>query len=355
MSRPTGGFIRNCWYVAGWAHEVGATTPLARRLLGEPVVLFRTAEGTPVALRDACAHRLAPLSAGRVEAHGLRCLYHGVVFDAQGVAVEVPGQPQVPPQLRVPSYPLVERDNLLWIWMGDPALADASRIPHIPALDDPAWPMKPGTMHFRAHYQLVLDNLLDFSHLSYVHPGTVGGTTQIAMARPRVERTAEGVHIERWVFDVPAAPFQARVGGFAGNVDRWHRYDVLLPGLMIMESGVQPTGTGAVEGRHEGALRFRPVNLVTPESATTTHYFYALPHDFALGDEAVNEQLFADLTQAFDEDRVIIEAQQRVIDDLAATGAVPPMAALAADTALGHLRWMIERRLQAEALQPVAG
>lgn len=350
MSEPVTTFLRDCWYVAGWADEVAAGALLARRLLGEPVVLFRTADGQATALADACSHRMAPLSMGRVEAHGLRCLYHGLVFDAHGQCVEVPGQERVPPRLQVRHYPLVEQDRLLWIWMGDPAQADAARIPRIPALDDPAWPMKPGTMHFRAHYLLVLDNLLDFSHLSYVHPGTVGGTPQIAMARPKVERSADGVHIERWVFDVPPAPFQARVGGFDGNVDRWHRYDVLLPGLMIMASGVQPTGTGAPEGRHEGALQFRPVNLVTPESATTTHYFYALPHDFAIGDEAVNEQLFADLTQAFEEDRVMIEAQQRVIDAMP----VVRMSAIPADTALGHLRWLVAQRLRDEGAQPVA-
>lgn len=337
-------FIKNCWYVAAWANEVTEGSLLPRRLLDEPVVFYRHGDGKPVALADRCAHRLAPLSLGRIEGDQLRCMYHGLMFNPQGVCVEIPGQSSIPPNTCVRSYPVVERDKLLWIWMGERDRADETLIPAIPAFSDPAWPMKPGSMHFQANYLYVLDNLLDFSHLSYVHPATVGGTTQIALSRPKIERKPDGVRIERWALNVPPAPFQARVGNFPGNVDRWHFYNVLVPGIMIMESGVQAVGTGAADGVHEGALQFRPVNILTPETATTTHYFYALPHDFAREDEAVNEQLFKDLTQAFEEDRMMIEAQQCVIS----ATPDPKMMPIQADTALGYMRWLIEQRLKAE-------
>lgn len=337
-------FIKNCWYVAGWANELPAEATLARRILDEPIVFYRRSDRKPVALADRCAHRLAPLSLGRIEGDNLRCMYHGLAFNGSGTCVEIPGQAVIPPNTCVRSYPVVEQDRLLWIWMGEADRADPAQIPPIPALDDPNWPMKPGSLHFRANYLYVLDNLLDFSHLSYVHPTTVGGTPQIALARPKIERMRDGVRIERWVIDAPPAPFQISLGNFTGNVDRWHFYDVLVPGIMIMESGVQTTGTGASDGRHEGALRFRPVNILTPETETTTHYFYALPHDFAKDDEAVNEQLFRDLTKAFEEDRTIIEAQQRVID----ATPNPKMMPIQADTALGYMRWVIDQRLRAE-------
>jgi len=273
-------------------------------------------------------------------------MYHGLRFDRGGICVEVPGQDRIAPMTRVRSYPLVERDRLLWIWMGDASLADAAKIPSIPGIDEPDWDVKPGYLHFKADYRLVLDNLLDFSHLSYVHPGTVGGTARIAQARPKIERLETGVHIERWMLDGPPAPFQAKYGRFDGNVDRWHFYNVLMPGLMLMESGVQATGTGAQEGRHMGALRFKPFNLVTPETTRTTHYFYGLPHDFGVGDPAINDSLFTDLTRAFIEDQQVIEAQQLVIDR---TPADRKMIPIQADTALGHVRWMLERAIAAES------
>lgn len=337
-------FARNFWYVAGWSHEVAPSTPFARVLLDEPIVFYRTEAGAVVALEDRCCHRLAPLSRGRIEGNCLRCMYHGLKFDSAGTCVEIPGQDRIPPTARVRSYPVAECDRLIWIWMGDAARASAADIPRVPGVDERGWDMKPGYLHFKAEYLLVLDNLLDFSHLSYVHPGTVGGTTRIALARPKVERTDKGVYIERWMLDGPPAPFQAKYGRFDGPVDRWHFYNILMPGLMLMESGVQPKGTGASEGRHDGALRFKPFNLVTPETSKTTHYFYALPHDFGLGNDQVNDALFDDLTQAFVEDRDIIEAQQQVVDRTD----TPRMMPIQADTALGHMRWMINRAIDVE-------
>src|SRR5262245_18501039 len=120
-------FLRNCWYVAAWIGDLGAK-PLGRRILNEPVVLWRTAGGKPVAFADRCAHRAAPLSRGECVDGNLRCGYHGLQFNAAGACVNVPGQDRVPPDASVRTYPVVERWNAVWIWMGDPARADAALV-----------------------------------------------------------------------------------------------------------------------------------------------------------------------------------------------------------------------------------
>src|ERR1700733_6586862 len=165
-------FLRNCWYAAGWSKDIGAAL-LPRRLLDEPVVLFRTSDGTVAALEDRCCHRAAPLSRGVLEDGVVQCGYHGLKFDRSGACVEIPGQAHVPSDVRVRSYPVVERWNVAWIWMGDPAKADAAKIPDLAWLDDPAWRITPGYLHLNANYQLLTDNLLDLTHVSYLHKRTL--------------------------------------------------------------------------------------------------------------------------------------------------------------------------------------
>src|SRR5215469_11599016 len=155
-------FIKNCWYVAGWASEVPQDTFFSRTLLSIPVVLWRKQEdGKVIAFEDRCCHRGAPLSKGRREGDCVRCMYHGLKFDATGACVEVPGQDRIPPRMKVKSFPVVERHKWLWIWMGDPAKADPSLIPDTRWLDDPAWASLEGYTHYETNYILIADNLLD--------------------------------------------------------------------------------------------------------------------------------------------------------------------------------------------------
>lgn len=342
-------FVRNCWYVAAWSHEV-TSGPFSRTLLGEPVCLFRDSAGEVVALADRCAHRGAPLSAGRIEGDSIRCLYHGLKFDASGQCVEVPGQERVPPRLCVRSFPVVERDNWIWIWMGDPSRADPARIVDTWSLGRHDWPYKPGYYHYAAPHLLICDNLLDFSHIGYVHPTTLGGTESIALNRPAVTRTATGVRVERWLIDEVPAPFHTRVADFPGRVDRWHFYDFHVPGVLVMHSGVQATGTGAPQGDIRDALEFRSCQAVTPETGTSSHYFYAVPRNFAIDDAGITETVFADIVRAFEEDRVMIEAQARnlVLSNGWETSAI------AADTALAQFRWLMDKRLKDERSTPGA-
>jgi vanillate O-demethylase monooxygenase subunit len=128
-------YVRNAWYVAAWSHELVPDKPLGLTVLGEPIVIYRTADDRIVALEDRCVHRLAPLSLGRCEGNRLRCMYHGLLYAPDGQVVEIPGQAQIPPKARVRSYPVEDRHSWIWIWMGDAEDADDALIPPAVGLD----------------------------------------------------------------------------------------------------------------------------------------------------------------------------------------------------------------------------
>ncbi len=102
-------FIMNAWYVAAWPREVEAGKILARTICGEPMVMFRDELGAVAALEDRCCHRELPLSMGWIENGTLRCGYHGLRYDGGGRCVEIPGQSNIPPRVRVRRFPLVQR------------------------------------------------------------------------------------------------------------------------------------------------------------------------------------------------------------------------------------------------------
>lgn len=341
-------FIKNCWYVAAWDIEVPAEGMLARTLLGEPVLLYRDSQGRPVALEDRCCHRAAPLSLGKKEGDCVRCMYHGMKFDPSGACVEIPGQETIPAKACVKSYPVVERDRLVWIWMGDAALANADDIVPYPWHGSPEWRMKPGYLHYQADFRLIVDNLLDFSHLAFVHPTTLG-TQSAAELKPVIERDTKGngtLTISRWYLNDDMPNLHKRVATFDGKVDRWQIYQWSPPALLRMDAGSAPTGTGAPEGtRVPQALQFRHTSIQTPETAITSHYWFCQARNFELDNETMTEQIFADVLVAFEEDRRMIEGQQKVLK------LVPerPMIPIAADAGLNQARWLLDRMARAEA------
>ena len=199
-------FMKNCWYVAAYDRELEDGGPLGRKLLDEPVVIFRDSKGTPVALEDRCCHRQLPLSLGAVTGDTLQCGYHGLEFDATGACVTVPGQSMVPPGAVIRSYPLVEKWGFLWIWMGDAAQADEALIPDWWWVDDPGWGHNPGAfLHIACNYELITDNLLDLSHLGYVHQRTLGNDAIVEFP-VKTERREDGVRMSRWIQDRPPPP-----------------------------------------------------------------------------------------------------------------------------------------------------
>lgn len=272
-------------------------------------------------------------------------MYHGLLFDATGACVQIPSQDFIPPAARVRVYPVVERFKWVWVWMGDADKADPALIPDTHYLDDPNWRGTPGYLHYEASYLLVTDNLLDFSHLSYVHEKTLGGSSKYAGLRPKVTARERGVHVERWLLDDAPAPFLNKIKSWPGNVDRWNIYEVLLPGVMLMDSGSAATGTGAPEGNRVDAAAFFGCQAVTPETENSSHYFFQQSHGFALDDPSVTESLNQSVLEGFQEDRDIIIAQQKILD----LDPNAPMLAMRMDVALAIFRSKLEKAISAES------
>src|SRR3954447_14318730 len=111
-------YVRNCWYMIACDHEVPRVGLFARTVLNEGILLYRARDGRIVALRDRCCHRLAPLSKGRQEGDCVRCGYHGLLFDASGRCIEIPGSDSVPEKARVATYPVAVKNKWVFVWMG---------------------------------------------------------------------------------------------------------------------------------------------------------------------------------------------------------------------------------------------
>ena len=342
-------FIKNCWYVVGWGHEVPADGFLARTVINVPLALWRDSQGTLHALADRCCHRGAPLSMGRREGDCVRCAYHGLKFDASGQCIEIPSQARVPPNFKVASYPVVERHKWIWVWMGEPALADEALISDTHYLDDPAWASLGGYLHYDVNYLLICDNLLDFTHLPFLHPTTLGGSPDYAAVLPTVERIERGVRLSKWVFDTEPPAYSRQYGAYGDKrVDRWMIYDFIVPGILLMDSGMVPAGAGAAAretGVRANALEFRGRQALTPETDRSTHYFFAHPHNFMIDQPEVTQRITQNLHIAFEEDRGIITAQQRNLDLDPAFRMMP----MAADAGLAHYRRVVQKHLDAEA------
>ena len=289
---------------------------MARKIANDPLVFYRTEDGAPVALEDRCCHRNLPLSMGKVEGSNLRCGYHGLLFDRAGNCVEVPGQTQIPPGAVVRRYPLVERHKLVWIWMGD-AAPDESLIPDGHFIEDPAWLCVIGNegkpVHMKCNWQLNNDNLLDLSHVVYVHPTTLGsaGLEDFPIRTDRFERR---VRMTRWMPGVPPMPLFARMLGLKDPVDRFQTVDIDLPSHSIVDAGFAPAGRIGIDDDKTGASRVSIFISATPETANTSFMFYAQARNFAK-DNAELSRIYAHGSKIiFDEDIAIMEAQQRATD-----------------------------------------
>ncbi len=306
-------FLRDYWYVAAISDEIG-DTPLARTFLDEPVVLFRTRDGTVAALEDRCCHRHLPLSLGAVVGDRLQCGYHGLLYDTNGVCVSVPGQSTVPPGARIRSYPVAERWGWVWIWMGDPERADRSQIEDFHWLDDPGWRAAGCRIPIGCDYRLGIDNLLDLSHLTYVHRTTLGNAAVAEAADVTTERRGGGVRVTRWMIDVPAPPMYRKLVDFGTNIDRWQIIDFSPPCFVKLDLGGAPTGTGARGGDRSRGFERMSLNALTPETERSIHYFWADAHNFDIDKPEVTRLLFEQVREAFMEDKAFLEAQQRAND-----------------------------------------
>lgn len=334
----------NTWYVAAWSSEVGET-PLGRVFLNEPVVLYRDTQGQVVALRDQCPHRKLPLSLGRVTGDGLECGYHGMTFDRSGGCVRIPGQPRIPPGAKVRSFPTHEAMGMVWVWMGDRERADPARCFYLDAYDDPTRTVSVGKhVMVACNYQLLTDNLTDPAHVAFVHRSTLGSAAQEDIP-VKVDTEGNCVIVSRWTLDSPPAPIFTALAGMSGHVDRWQYYYLHCPSICIVDFGSCAVGAIQPGDRRDGdhAVQLYSCIFMTPETDSTTHYFYWQSRNFGHGDEAMSAKIIEQIEIAFAEDFVILEAQQKSMDRFAVTDDVH----LAIDAA-PTLQRRIVKRLRAE-------
>jgi phenylpropionate dioxygenase-like ring-hydroxylating dioxygenase large terminal subunit len=335
-------FIRNCWYVIAWTHEIADDALFSRVVLGEPILVYRRADGNLTALEDRCCHRLAPLSVGTREDDCVRCGYHGLKFDANGRCVEIPGTDRVPSKARVRTYPIEVKNKWVFIWMGEPDRADVALLPDNFSCDSPDWKYQPGYMHYDTNYQLICDNLLDFSHLTFVHPTTLGGSPEIARSRADIESIPRGVRVTRRIPNIPAPGLYKRFRQFDMPIDRWFIYDFVLPGTLLMHSGGKPVGSA--DNDMTDAVLLHSCQTLTPETANSTHYFFQQAHRSSEGDDQIAHHIYEVLVKAFTEDRDMIGAQAR---NLALSEGIE-MLPLSMDAALIQYRRIVESELAAQ-------
>ncbi|CAN5741423.1 aromatic ring-hydroxylating dioxygenase subunit alpha [soil metagenome] len=299
-------FLRDTWYVAAWSAELKSDMT-ARRLLDEPVLLFRTPDGKPAALSDRCPHRFAPLHLGKLEDGIVECGYHGLQFDSSGACVKNPhGDCRIPASARVRSYPVVEAYEMVWIWMGDPANADSRLIPDFSFMDDPERGFVSGFLTVKAGYELETDNLLDLSHTQFVHDD-FHASDAILKGQLEVKQDGNTVHSNLWCPNGHASPQMARrMRDSDVVVDQWldMRWDP--PCVLRLDTGVTPAGTP-----REGGAQSYSVHILTPETETSTHYFFANARNYAVGDPATDESIRRWQQIGFGEqDRRMLEAVQ---------------------------------------------
>ena len=307
-------YLRNAWYIAGWADDLDPEGLNPAVILGQPVIVYRAEGGEWAALEDMCCHRLVPLSLGRREAGGVRCMYHGLKFGADGRCVEIPGQAKVPPSVKVRAFPAVLRHGAVWLWMGKAALADESAIPAIADLDDPDFVFTHGSVDVASDANLIWDNLLDLTHIPFAHEGSFGENDPAAISAMIAAETGNlviepierGVGTWRWHLAKPGYQF---MGGRIA--DEFVRGDFVAPGALIIRTEVYSVGTGRQREHPAADALLQSVRVscqvVVPVGTGRSRIFYhtGLPRAAASAIDGMGKMLGSVLQ----EDRKFIEAQ----------------------------------------------
>lgn len=339
-------FLRNAWYVAGMEADV-TDKLVAVTILNEKIVLYRMTNGQVAALEDACPHRKLPLSMGRIKGDQVECGYHGMVFDCTGTCTRAPATDRPPPGARVRAYPIVASYGLLWIWMGDAALADPSTIFAVDHWGDSAWGMNHGDgMQIQCNYLLMTDNLLDPTHVAWVHQSSFASSA--CEDTPLQTTLADnGVTVWRWLQDAEPAPFYAPYLKYAGRSDRKQQYEVRYPSHAVIRAILTPAGTGG-EGMplHQDVFLMDSYNFMTPVDENTTKYYWFQMRNFAPNDEEVSRQIALSVRTAFEEDRVILQAVHKGLQ-----GKTSPNIDLKIDVGPMRFRRRLSQLIEAEQAQ----
>lgn len=337
-------YLLNTWYIAGWADELAQGGMLGRTIVEQPIVFFRNSQGVIQALADRCPHRFAPLHMGKIVGDSVQCPYHGLRFDGSGQCTHNPhGDGSIPKAACVRAFAVAERYGAIWVWPGDSSLANDGLIPDFSFLDEaPTHAKGHGYLPTRAHYELLSDNIMDLSHVDFLHPDTLGGG---ALSRTRAtieELPNDRVRISWWApDDVPPPAFGAHLED-PTRADVWAEVIWHAPGLMLLGSGATPPGCP----RDEGPVTWN-LHLMTPQDAANTHYFFANTRSFEQDNAQLNAFVQEMLIGIFaGEDKPMVEAQQRQIGEVELLGLSPVL--LPVDAGAVRCRRVLRRLIETE-------
>ncbi|MPS25710.1 MAG: aromatic ring-hydroxylating dioxygenase subunit alpha [Alcaligenaceae bacterium] len=310
-------FLKNTWYVACTPDEV-AEKPLGRQICGERMVFYRGQDGKVSALEDFCPHRGAPLSLGFIDKGELVCGYHGLRMNPDGTCAGMTGQRvRAFPSIR--SYPAVERYGFIWVWPGDAELADPARIHHLEWAESPDWAYGGGLYHIHCDYRLMIDNLMDLTHETYVHASSIG-QAEIEESAPATKTIGDEVVTSRHMENIKPPPFWAaalRGNGLADDVpcDRWQICRFTPPSHVLIEVGVAHAGKGGYDAPAESKASSIVVDFITPETETSIWYFWGMARNFKPDDEQLTATIREGQGKIFGEDLDMLEAQQRNLSE----------------------------------------
>lgn len=303
---------KNSWYVAAYAHEV-TDKPMGRKICGEAMVFFRSKDGI-AAVEDFCPHRGAPLSLGYVQDGELVCGYHGLVMGCKGHATSMPGQ-RVAAFPSIRSYPAVERYGFIWVWPGDADKADPASLPHLHWAESPDWTYGGGMFHVKCDYRLMVDNLMDLTHETYVHSSSIG-QKEIEESPVVTRMEGEQVVTRREMTGITAPPFWQMAMEHAGldrnaSVDRWQVCRFSMPSHVMIEVGVALAGKGGIDAPLADKVYSVVVDFMTPETETSHWYFWGMARTFKLDDPAMTDLIRQGQHTIFSEDLEMLEKQQQ--------------------------------------------
>jgi phenylpropionate dioxygenase-like ring-hydroxylating dioxygenase large terminal subunit len=331
---------RNGWYVAAFIEEIGEAL-LSRWILNQPVVLYRKADGTAVAVDGRCPHRHFPLGASKRVGDAIQCSYHGITFGADGKCTFVPSQTTIPGVYAIRAYPLVERGLWAWIWMGDADKADDSLIPTLEEIGYDLPGMIPNAfyaMQVKGRYQLLNDNLLDLSHLGYLHASSIGTPDDAATPEVR-DLNDRRLSSRRYMRDTPQPPMHSEYSDYDGLVDRVSGMDFFFPGF---HAGI---GEQRYPSDHAQAGEIintsRVWHAVTPATRTTCNYFFAMSSE---SQERLDRAKVM-LKPVLEEDAFATEEIEKII---ATMDALPPELMLKSDQTAVQGRRILQAMMDRE-------
>lgn len=301
-----------CWYVAATSDEIN-NKPFSRQICGERIVFFRSGNGEVAALEDFCPHRGAALSLGYVESGQLICGYHGLAVACSGKVAAMPGQ-RVAGFTPVRTFPVVERYGFIWIWPGEPTQADVKLLPQLDWINSPNWRYAGGFYHVKADYRLMIDNLMDLTHETYVHRNTIG-QKEIDENPVKTVVTREEVVSSRFIKNVFAPSFwrmALRSCGLPDDqlVDRWQICRFSPPSQVMLEVGVALAGQGGHEADISVKASSVVIDLITPETEASHWYFFGFARSFSLDNDDLTKSIQKQQHTIFGEDLEVIEQQQ---------------------------------------------